>query len=77
MRFSPVIRPDARLNRVNRRQAERIIAEILKPVRFQKAQQSATLKKYDPNELAINTPKCVGERTAWTWVFNSEFWRHG
>jgi hypothetical protein len=65
------------LNRVNRRQAERIFAGILKPVRFQKAQQPTTLKKHDANELAIDTPKSVCEWAAWARILNSEFWRDG
>jgi hypothetical protein len=38
LRFDLVIRPDARLDRVNRGKVEWIIAGVLKPVRLQKAQ---------------------------------------
>jgi len=68
-----LIRPDARLNCVNRWQTERVIAEILKPVGFQEAEKPVGLKKHDAHELAIYTPKRIGERTLLAWTSDSEF----
>jgi len=68
-----LIRPDTRLNCVNRWQTERVIAEILKPVGFQETQQPVGLKKHDAHELAIYTPKCIGKWTLLAWASDSEF----
>ena len=51
---------------VNRGKTERAVAEILKPIRLQKAQQPVILKKHNANEFAIDTSESVGEWTFWT-----------
>ncbi len=77
LRFRQFIRPNHALNRFYHRQAERIIADILKPVDFQKTEQSAALKQHHAEKLSIYSTYGISERAIWRRVGNSEFWRDG